>query len=171
VFRIQSGPLNLDEVVAAVAGPEEGGTAVFLGTVREGNAGRRVLWLEYEAYPEMAEKAMALIGEEIRSRFGPATRVAMIHRVGRVEIGEAAVIVAAATPHRDEAFAACRMAIERLKGEVPIWKKEVFEGGEIWVDNCAHEVRGRGDLHETPLRNEHPGAEPPLDPPGGNRAP
>ena len=137
-IRIQSTPLSVSEALAAVAGPGTGGIAVFLGTVRNENEGRRVLWLEYDAYAEMAEPAMAGIAEEIRARFGASTRVALIHRVGRLEIGEIAVIVAAGTPHRAEAFDACRMGIERLKASVPIWKKEVFEGGEVWVDNCTH---------------------------------
>ena len=96
------------------------------------SAGKRVLWLEYEAYGEMAEPELARIVETVRASCG-ASAIAVVHRTGRVEIGEASVAIAAAAPHRAEAFAACRAVIEALKRDVPIWKKEVFEDGAVWV--------------------------------------
>ncbi|HID87231.1 MAG TPA: molybdenum cofactor biosynthesis protein MoaE [Anaerolineae bacterium] len=113
--------------------PGAGAIATFLGTVRDHSRGRRVLYLEYDAYPEMAERTLRQIGEEIRERWG-LDRVAIVHRIGRLEIGEASVAIAVAAPHRAEAFEACRYAVDRLKEIVPIWKKEVWEGGEYWVE-------------------------------------
>lgn len=109
-----------------------GAVVTFLGTVRDFSEGRRVLHLEYEAYKEMAEGKMQQIGAEIQQRWG-LERVAMVHRVGKLEIGEMSLIVAVAAPHRREAFQACQYAVDRLKEIVPIWKKEVWEGGEAWV--------------------------------------
>jgi molybdopterin synthase catalytic subunit len=104
-----------------------------VGVVRDNNAGRRVLWLEYEAYEEMALPLMEEIAREVRARW-PVTSVRIEHRLGRLEIGEASVAVAVASPHRREAFEACRYAIDTLKRTVPIWKKEFFEGGEAWIE-------------------------------------
>ena len=131
-FRLSETPLALEEVVGAVGGPERGGLVTFTGTVRTETRGRRVRVLSYEAYPGMAERAMTAIGREIESRW-PGTRVAIVHRVGTLVPGEAAVVIAVSAPHRAAAFEGCRHAIERLKADVPIWKKERFEDGEEWV--------------------------------------
>ncbi len=131
-FRLSQHALELDEVVRAVGGTERGGLVTFTGTVRSETRGRRVRSLSYEAYPAMVERSMASIGREIESQW-PGTRVAIVHRVGTLEPGEAAVVIAVSAPHRAAAFEGCRHAIERLKADVPIWKKERFEDGEEWV--------------------------------------
>jgi molybdopterin converting factor subunit 1 len=132
LFSVVDRPLRLEEVVAAVSGEAYGGLVTFSGSVRNQTRGRRVLKLEYEAYPPMAEKRLAAIGAEVAERFG-GTRLAIMHRVGTLVPGDLAVVIAAAAPHRKEAFLACEHAIERLKQDVPIWKKEFFEDGEVWV--------------------------------------
>src|SRR4029077_6271252 len=109
-----------------VAGSRDGAIATFVGLVRDHNAGRRVLWLDYEAYAPLTLKAFERIAEEATARW-PDARIAIHHRTGRVEIGEASVAIAAASPHRADAFAACRYAIERVKQIAPIWKHEHFE--------------------------------------------
>lgn len=131
-YEVTDQPLVADEVAARVTNPQSGATLVFVGTVREWTKGKRTVLLEYEAYPEMAEGQMKVIGDEIATRWQGA-RTAIAHRVGRLTIGEASVVIAVATPHRADAFEACRHAIERLKQIVPIWKKEVWEDGEEWV--------------------------------------
>ena len=128
--------LDEAEVVARVSGPDAGGIVSFVGNVRDTARGHEIEYLEYEAYPEMAEREMEKIAVEA-SRQWPGTRVAIAHRVGHLEIGEAAVVVVAAGPHRDEAFAACRFAIDTLKVRVPIWKREVARDGAYWVDDHA----------------------------------
>ncbi|WP_434381596.1 molybdopterin converting factor subunit 1 [Melittangium boletus] len=132
LFRVVDRPLRLEEVVEAVSDAARGGLVTFSGAVRNLTKGRRVLRLEYEAYPPMAEKKLAEIGDEVAARW-PGTRLAIMHRVGTLQPGELAVVIAAAAPHRKEAFRGCEHAIERLKQDVPIWKKEFFEDGEIWV--------------------------------------
>ena len=132
LFRVVDRPLRLEEVVEAVSGEAYGGLVTFSGSVRNQTRGRRVLRLEYEAYPPMAEKKLAEIGAEVAGKFN-GTRLAIVHRVGTLMPGELAVVIAAAAPHRKEAFLGCEHAIERLKQDVPIWKKEFFEDGEVWV--------------------------------------
>jgi molybdopterin synthase catalytic subunit len=132
LFSVVDRPLRLEEVVAAVSGEAYGGLVTFSGSVRNQTRGRRVLRLEYESYPGMAEKRLAAIGAEVAERWS-GTRLAIMHRVGTLMPGELAVVIAAAAPHRKEAFLACEHAIERLKQDVPIWKKEFFEDGEVWV--------------------------------------
>ena len=132
LFRVVDRPLRLEEVVEAVSGEAFGGLVTFSGSVRNQTKGRRVLRLEYEAYPPMAEKKLAEIGAEVAGQFS-GTRLAIVHRVGTLTPGELAVVIAAAAPHRKEAFLGCEHAIERLKQDVPIWKKEFFEDGEVWV--------------------------------------
>ena len=127
-------PLAPDEVVARVTGSAAGGVVTFVGNVRDHARGRSIRYLEYEAYPEMAEREMQKIADEAGKRW-PGTRVAIAHRTGHLEIGEAAVVIVAAAPHRAEAFEACRFAIDTLKQTVPIWKKEVATDGEYWVDD------------------------------------
>lgn len=126
-------PLDTGAVLARVAGPGMGGIVVFVGAVRDHARGRDIRHLEYEAYPGMAEREMERIADEAAERW-PGARVAIAHRTGRLEIGDLAVVVAAAAPHRAEAFAACRYAIDTLKERVPIWKKEFATDGEYWVD-------------------------------------
>jgi molybdopterin synthase catalytic subunit len=129
-------PLDVGAVVARVVGPDAGGIVSFVGTVRDASRGRAIERLEYEAYAGMAEREMEKIADEAEARW-PGARVAMAHRVGQLAIGELAVVIAAAAPHRAEAFAACRYAIDTLKQRVPIWKKEVAVDGEYWVEEHA----------------------------------
>jgi molybdopterin synthase catalytic subunit len=129
-------PLDEAEIVQRVAGPDTGGVVTFVGTVRNRARGHSIEFLEYEAYPEMAEREMEKIADEAGVRW-PGTRVAIAHRVGHLKIGDAAVVIAACAPHRAEAFEACRFAIDTLKVTVPIWKKEVAVDGEYWVDDHA----------------------------------
>ena len=129
-------PLIEADVVARVAGDDTGGVVTFVGTVRNQARGQAIQYLEYEAYPEMAEREMEKIAQEATARW-PGTRVAMAHRIGHLEIGDAAVIIAACAPHRGEAFEACRFCIDTLKKDVPIWKKEVAVNGAYWVDDHA----------------------------------
>lgn len=138
IARIAIGtePLSVDDVIAAVRDDAFGGIAVFLGTVRDHSRGVRVTHLEYEAYAEMAERRMREIAERLETEHAPA-RVAMHHRIGDLGIGEIAVVVAAGAPHRDAAFAAARAAIDELKRDVPIWKKEHGENGAVWIEEHA----------------------------------
>ncbi len=115
-----------------MSGPGQGGVVTFSGAVRDMTRGRKVVRLEYEAYPEMAVKQLQAIGDDVTARFGGA-RLAITHRVGTLKPGELAVVIAAAAAHREEAFLACRHAIEALKRDVPIWKREVYDDGEVWV--------------------------------------
>jgi molybdopterin synthase catalytic subunit len=130
-FRVVDRPLSLDEVVAAVSGPGRGGVVTFTGDVRGESHGKRVLRLEYEAYVPMAERKLAEIGRAVEEEHGAA--VAVVHRVGALRPGEAAVVIACAAAHRAPAFRACEAVIERLKKEAPIWKREVYEDGSVWV--------------------------------------
>lgn len=124
-------------VSAPVAGrPGIGAVVTFLGVVRDHHAGRRVTRLEYEAYIPLAEKALARIADEVRAEW-PDVRLAIHHRVGRLDIGEISVAIAAAAPHRADAFAAARYAIERVKQIAPIWKREFFAGGEAWIEGAT----------------------------------
>jgi molybdopterin synthase catalytic subunit len=132
MFRVTNQPIDLDELVGFVTDPEAGAISTFIGTTRDNNEGRKVTGLDYEAYPEMAEKELARIEEQAKKQW-PICRMAIVHRLGPVQIGQASVIIAVSSAHRDAAFAACRFAIEEIKKTVPIWKKEVFEGGEVWI--------------------------------------
>lgn len=136
ICTIQTEPLVEAEVVARVDGPDAGGVVSFVGNVRDHARGHEIEYLEYEAYPEMAEREMRKIVDEAAERW-PGTRVAIAHRVGHLEIGDAAVVVVAASAHREEAFLACRFAIDTLKVRVPIWKREVATDGAYWVDDHA----------------------------------
>jgi molybdopterin synthase catalytic subunit len=131
-FRVTDEPLSLDAVVDEVTDESAGAVATFLGTVRRESRGRTVLYLEYEAYAEMAEDVMAQIAADLDQRYD-LWAVAMHHRVGRVEIGAPSVAIAVSAPHRQDALAACKDAIDTLKQTVPLWKKEVYEGGEEWI--------------------------------------
>jgi molybdopterin synthase catalytic subunit len=133
LFAVRETPLSLDECYRAVARPESGGVVLFIGTVRNHNQGKAVTLLEYQAYASMAEKELRAIAEEIE-RARPDTLLACTHRSGRLEVGDAAVICAASSAHRGEAFEACRELIDRLKQRVPIWKREHDETGPHWLD-------------------------------------
>ncbi len=131
-FRLSEKPLSLDAVVAEVADERAGAIATFAGTTRIESRGRTVRWLDYEAYAEMAEDVMAGIAAQLEERYDLCA-VAIHHRVGRVGIGEPSVVIAVSAPHRADALAACKDAIDVLKESVPVWKKEVYEGGEEWI--------------------------------------
>jgi molybdopterin synthase catalytic subunit len=131
-FRLSAEPLSLDAVVREVGRDEAGAIATFTGTVRNRSRDRDVLYLEYEAYEGMAEETMSALADELRGRY-ELTAIAIHHRVGRVEIGEPSVVIAVSAPHRQDALAACKEAIDTLKQTVPLWKKEVYEGGEEWI--------------------------------------
>lgn len=152
-FVITTEPLDLAPLVASVARRLEGEPASagavtsFLGTVRNENQGRRVDRLEYEAYEPLAVKSFERIAAEAAERW-PDTRVAVHHRIGSLSVGETSVAIAAASPHRADAFAACRYAIERIKQIAPIWKHEFFAGGDVWIEGATvdpddEEARGR----------------------------
>lgn len=133
-FQIVDRPIDADEVVRRVEDPGNGAICVFYGVVRDhALSGRQTSFLEYEAYQDMAEAKMAEIAEEMCRRWG-IEQVAMTHRIGRLGIGEPSVVIAVGTPHRKQAFEACEYAIDRLKEEVPIWKKEIGPDGEEWVE-------------------------------------
>ena len=131
-FLLVAGPLDVAAVVHEVEDPEAGAIATFVGTVRRRSRDRDVLHLEYEAYEDMAEPMLAALGKELTERHG-LCGVAIHHRLGRVEIGQASVVIAVSAPHRSAALDACREAIETLKTTIPLWKKEVYEGGEEWI--------------------------------------
>jgi molybdopterin synthase catalytic subunit len=131
-FRLSEAPLSLDAVVDEVRSDEAGAIATFTGTTRVHSRGRTVTHLEYEAYQGMAEDVMAQMADELRRRY-ELCDVAIHHRVGPVGIGEPSVVIAVSAPHRHDALAACRDAIDALKETVPLWKKEVYEGGEEWI--------------------------------------
>ncbi len=132
-YRVVEHPLSADAVAALVDDPGAGGMVIFSGVVRNETGGRPVKFLEYEAHAPMAEAKLREIGRTVRARWPGVRRVAMLHRTGRLEIGEASVLIAVSAAHRQEAFEACRYAIDTLKRVVPIWKKEHFEDGEVWV--------------------------------------
>jgi len=132
MFRVSNKPIDLQELVDYVSDPGAGAIATFIGTTRNNNEGRKVIALDYDGYPEMAEKELRRIGADAQTKW-PICRMAIVHRLGPVQITEASVIIAVSAGHRDAAFAACRFAIEEIKKTVPIWKKEVYEGEEIWI--------------------------------------
>jgi molybdopterin synthase catalytic subunit len=131
-FRLSAEPLSLDAVAREVASDEAGAIATFTGTTRVHSRGRTVLHLDYEAYEGMAESVMADLAADLKRRYD-LCEVAIHHRVGRVAIGDTSVVIAISAPHRQDALAACRDAIDELKERVPLWKKEVYEGGEEWI--------------------------------------
>jgi MoaE-MoaD fusion protein len=131
-FLLSDEPLSLDRVVDEVRSDEAGAIATFTGTTRVHSRGRTVTHLDYEAYEGMAEKTMAEIAESLHARY-ELSAVAIHHRIGRVGIGDTSVLIAVSAPHRQHALAACKDAIDELKERVPLWKKEVYEGGEEWI--------------------------------------
>ena len=132
MFRVTNKPLVLQELIEFVTDPEAGAITTFIGTTRNNNDGRKVIALDYEAYAEMAEKELVRLGEEAKKKW-PICRMAIVHRLGPVQITEPSVMIAVSAAHREATFAACRFAIEEIKRTVPIWKKEVYEGGEVWI--------------------------------------
>jgi molybdopterin synthase catalytic subunit len=132
MYRLVETPIDLDELIESVSGPGIGGIATFLGSVRIENEGKRVLAVEYHAYAPMAEKLLREIGEEARLRHADL-RISLVHRVGRLEIGEISVGIAAGSPHRREALTAVAYAIERVKESLPIWKREHYADGSAWL--------------------------------------
>ena len=136
MVRIQSEPIDSATWIDAVSSHGDGAVAQFLGAVRDSNRGRRVLYLEYHAYEAMALGEMRRIEELSLERFDISS-IGLVHRAGRLEIGEVSVVVTVAAPHRADAFSACRFAIDELKQKVPIWKKEFFEGGEVWIEGAG----------------------------------
>ena len=150
-FLVTQEPLDPQGLVKLVRGDESGAVALFYGVVRNHSQGRRVLYLEYDAYPSMAVKKMRQVAEEARSRWS-ITDMAISHRTGRLEIGETSLLVAVSAPHRREAFEACHFAVDRIKEIVPVWKKEVWEDGQGWVEGhpvtMAKAARSEGGLAE-----------------------
>jgi len=142
LLRVGPEPLQLERVAGALAaaagagGGADGAVVTFLGLVRNHNVGRSVRYLEYEAYEPLALRAFERIASEIALRW-PGAKLALHHRVGRLEIGEASVAIAARSAHRGDAYAACRYAIERVKQIAPIWKHEYFEGGDVWIEGAT----------------------------------
>ena len=155
LFTVTHSPLNLAMLVDAVAGIVDGRTTAsgavtsFLGLVRSENLGKQVLRLEYEAYEPLAVKAFERISQEARARW-PDVRLALHHRLGTLQVGDPSVAIAVASPHRAEAFAACRYAIERVKQIAPIWKHEFFVGGDVWIEGATadpDDVSAREDAY------------------------
>ena len=149
LLAIGPAPLDLNAIVAELGerNGADGAIVTFLGLVRHHNVGRRVRYLEYEAFEPLALKAFARIAGEMQERW-PGARLALHHRIGRLDAGEASVAIAVATAHRGEAYAACRYAIERVKQIAPIWKREFFEGGDVWIEGATadpEDVRARAE--------------------------
>ena len=135
-FRVTHEPLDAGAIANTVVSGGDGAVATFVGLVRDHNAGRRVQWLDYEAYVPLAVKAFEQIADEAADRW-PGARLAIHHRTGRLEIGEASVAIVAVSAHRSDAFAVCRYAIERVKQIAPIWKREYFDGGDVWIEGAT----------------------------------
>ena len=134
MIQIVDKNIDVVELLASVSVPEAGGINMFLGTTRNHSKGKKVIRLEYEAYSTMALRMMSEIESEIRKRWN-IQKISIVHRIGVVPVMEASVAIAVSAAHRKEAFEACRYAIDELKKRVPIWKKEIFEDGEVWVEN------------------------------------
>jgi molybdopterin synthase catalytic subunit len=145
---LRAAPLSVDEAMGHVKHSGAGAVCLFVGTVRDHNEGRRVVRLEYEAYPSMAEEEMRRITLEIAGEI-PEVRLAIAHRTGSLDVGDVAVVCAASAPHRDEAYRACRALIDRVKSRVPIWKREHGPEGAYWVgwQDARCEVRGGHEGH------------------------
>jgi molybdopterin synthase catalytic subunit len=132
LFEVTTEEISADEVASRLADPANGAVVTFIGVVRGETGGREVRYLEYEAYLEMAEETLRQVGDEVRARWQTIREVAIVHRVGRLEVGETAVVIALSAAHRPELFDALRYSIDRLKEIVPVWKKEVFVDGVEW---------------------------------------
>jgi molybdopterin synthase catalytic subunit len=140
LFEVSTDPVSVDDVVARLGDPAVGAVSTFVGVVRGETGGRETLYLEYEAYPEMAERELRRIAEEIREHWRTVQEVAIVHRIGRLEVGETIVVIAVSSAHREELFDATHYAIDRLKEIVPIWKKEMGPDGSEWK---SEQKRGR----------------------------
>jgi molybdopterin synthase catalytic subunit/molybdopterin converting factor small subunit len=141
LIRVTTEPLSERAMAEAVADPGAGAIGLFSGVVRDQTGGRRTKYLEYEAHAPMAEAKMREIADMLRGRWPGLRKIAIVHRIGRLDIGESSVMIAVSSPHRREAFEACHLAIDTLKETVPVWKKEYFEDGEVWVglqSECDH---------------------------------
>ena len=134
MIKVTYDPLDAEAITSEVRSGGSGAVVTFLGTTRDTTEDRKVVHLEYEGYVPMAEKKLGQVAEELRERWS-LVGVAIAHRLGRLDIGETSLVVAVASAHRREAFAACLHAVDRIKETVPIWKKEFFEGGEVWVES------------------------------------
>jgi molybdopterin synthase catalytic subunit len=155
LLAIGRAPLTLEPLTAAIVEHEnagaDGAIAAFLGLVRNHNAGRRVRYLEYDAYEPLALKVFERIASEVQARW-PGARLGLHHRVGRLEVGEASVAIVASSAHRADAYAACRYAIERVKQIAPIWKREYFDGGDVWIEGATADPddgRARAEAERT----------------------
>ncbi len=137
LFEITERPLSLDDIAARVSAPEHGGITVFAGTVRGVTGDVQTECLEYEAYAEMAEEVLANIGAEVQRQWPAVTAISIVHRVGRLNVGEASVVIAVASAHRADTFPACHYAIDRVKAVAPIWKREIGPDGSFWVEGPA----------------------------------
>jgi molybdopterin synthase catalytic subunit len=153
LFKVTDKPLDSREVEQIVAYPATGAIVTFIGTVRDNARGKLVRALDYEAYAPAAEKMLARIGDEITDKWR-IDRVAIVHRTGLLNVGEISVVIAVSSAHRDEAFDACRHAIERIKEIVPIWKKEFYEDGAIWVGSEADYQRETGRIPAESTQSE-----------------
>lgn len=132
LFEVVCDAISVDEVVSRLADPAVGAMVTFVGVVRGSTDGRETLYLEYEAYPEMAVKTLAQVGREVQQRWPEVRQVAIVHRVGRLEVGETAIVIALSAAHRRQTFEALHYAIDRTKAIVPIWKREVWADGTEW---------------------------------------
>ena len=144
LFELTTEEISVDEVVARLADPGVGAVVTFVGVVRGETDGREVRCLEYEAYPEMAEETLRQIGDEVRAHWETIREVAIVHRVGRLQVGETAVVIALSAAHRPEVFDALRYSIDRLKEIVPLWKNVVWADGAEWRSVGAGEQGSRG---------------------------
>jgi molybdopterin synthase catalytic subunit len=137
MFQLVHEPIDIDRMRQALVGPEDGAVAIFEGVVRNNARGRQVRHLEYDAYEAMAMKKLEEIGARARREFG-IRNIGIIHRLGRLQLTECSVAIIVTSAHRDAAFAACRFAIDEIKKTVPIWKKEVYEDGAVWIEGESH---------------------------------
>ncbi|MBB6454038.1 molybdopterin synthase catalytic subunit [Salirhabdus euzebyi] len=154
LYEIIEEPIQLHKLVEKVQRREAGAITTFIGTVREWTKGKKTVYLEYQAYKPMAEKMLAKIGEEIQSKW-PNTQVAITHRVGRLDISDVAVFIAVSSPHRKAAYEANEYAIERIKEIVPIWKKEHWEDGDMWIGDQLEKVAYPSGKPNVKGMNEH----------------
>jgi len=157
LFEITTEPISADEVQARVARRRVGAITSFTGVVRERTGEQEVEFLEYEAYPEMAEVMLVQIGDEIQARWPQIEAVSIVHRTGRLAVGEVSVVIAVAAAHRADTFDACRYAIDRLKVIVPLWKKEIGPDGEMWIENPKSNIQSPNsrtihERYETPRK-------------------
>lgn len=139
MFDVTKSPIDLETLLRETTTEEDGGVVLFVGRVRRHSSGGTVVWVEYEAYPEMVIESFQKIAEETRTQWR-VEQLSIVHRVGRLLVGNIAVAVVAASPHRKEAFEACRYAITRVKEISPIWKRELTQDGCVWVDGCPNEA-------------------------------